>query len=135
MTFLVETGSHDFHSLRFGSHRPRLWKSNCAHGSMHTVLKILLYLFRHDVVCNAYLLWFLCLFLNMLMFNCLLNNVKAETNGKKHSLYTAILFLFLMCPSDHYSMIQSLQTGMSKHIGPRSDYPNRAVPWILKISA
>ena len=101
---------------------------------MYSAKNITLF-FKHDVVCNAYLHWFLCLFLKMLMFNCLLNNVKAETNGKKYTLYTAILFLFLMCPSDNYSMIQSLQTGMSKHIGPRSDYPQRAVPWILKISA
>ena len=68
----------------------------------------------------------------MLMFNCLFNNVNAETNRKKYTLYNAILFLFLMCPSDNYSMIQSLQTGISKHIEPRSDYPYRAVPWILK---
>ena len=54
----------------------------CAQGSVRTVLKILLYFFKHNFVCNAYLHWFFCLFLNMLMFNCLLNNVKAESNGK-----------------------------------------------------
>ena len=90
-------------------------------------------IFKHDVVCNAYLHWFLCLFLNMLMFNCLLNNVKAETNGTKYTLFSAILFL--MCPFDNYSVIQSLQKGMSKHCRPRSDYPYRAVPWFLKILA
>ena len=37
-------------------------------------------IFEHDVVCNAKLHRFLCLFLNMIMFNCLLNNEKAETN-------------------------------------------------------
>ena len=73
------------------------------------------------------------LVLSMLMFNCSLNNVKAETNEKKYTLFSAILFL--MCPSDNYSVIRSLQKGMSKHCGPRSDYPYRAFPWFLKISA
>ena len=38
-------------------------------------------IFKHDVVCNAsfHVYRFLCLFLNVFLFNSLLNNVKAET--------------------------------------------------------
>ena len=60
---------------------------------MRAVLKYITLFFKHDVVCNAYLHWFLCLFLNMFMFNCLLNNVKAETNGKKIYIFF-LLFSF-----------------------------------------
>ena len=61
-------------------------------------------------------------FIFMFMFNSLFNNIKAETDEVKFKKkYTALHFL--LCPSDIYSMVQSLQTGMSNHCGPRSDSP------------
>ena len=95
------------------------------------MLKILLYFFKHDF-CNAYLHWLLCLFLNMLMFNCLLNNVKAETNGKKYTLFSAILFL--ICPSDNYSVYEVYKKEWANIVDPDQTIL-MAVPWFLKISA
>ena len=58
---------------------------------------------------------FLCLFLNMFKCSTLLNNVKVETDE-----------IYLLCPSDIYSMIFSLQTGMNKNIlDPYQTAPKR----------
>ena len=46
---------------------------------------------------------FLCVFLNMFMFNSVKTILKLK-----------LMKYILLCPSDIYSMIQSLQTGVSK---------------------
>ena len=61
--------------------------------------------FKHNVVCNACFMYtsFLCVFLNMFMFHYVKTMLKLK-----------LMKYILLCPSDIYSMIQSLQTGMSK---------------------
>ena len=74
------------------------------------VPKILLFFFKHDVVCNA-------LFHVHRFFVFIFKHVY---------VYVKLMKYILLCPSDIYSMIQSLQTGMNKNIvDPYQTAPKR----------
>ena len=96
--YLFKTGSHDFHPLRFGSHKPNLWKSNC-------VSKMLLFF---ETKCCLQ-----CLVSCTQVFVCIFKHVYVQLCLTMLKL--KLMKYILLCP-DIYSMIQSLQTGMSKNI-------------------